>query len=244
MGAGAQAETKTEPEPPFTNAEVGALAHLYRGEMYRSKIWRTRLDASTNWAVVTTGIALSVTFSSASASPLPLVLVSLLVLVFLLFETRRYRFFDIFRVRVRVMETQFYGPILRGRGIDTTNGWPAILADDYTGLRFHISFWEAVGRRLRRNYSWIFAIQLASYLGKLFIHPSPLDGLDELWSRAAIGPLPGQLVLVMGLAFHGTWMFVALITLRGQRAVGRAHRPKHDPLPALAATEGDPALIE
>jgi uncharacterized membrane protein len=39
----------------------------------------TRLDSSTNWAVVTTGIALSATYSSAEASPLPLVLVGLLV---------------------------------------------------------------------------------------------------------------------------------------------------------------------
>ena len=49
--------------PPFSAAEIGAIAHLYRGEMYRSKIWWTRLDATTNWAVVTTGIALSVVFS-------------------------------------------------------------------------------------------------------------------------------------------------------------------------------------
>ena len=51
----------------FGAAEIGTLAHLYRGEMYRSKIWRTRLDATTNWAVVTTGIALSVAFSRADA---------------------------------------------------------------------------------------------------------------------------------------------------------------------------------
>ena len=71
-------------------AEVGALAHLYRGEMYRSTIWRTRLDTTTNWAVVTTGIALSVTFSSVQATPLPIVLVSFLLAAFLLFEARRY----------------------------------------------------------------------------------------------------------------------------------------------------------
>src|SRR6516162_2258468 len=40
----------------FSTAEIGALAHLYRGEVYRSTVWRTRLDSSTNWAVVTTGI--------------------------------------------------------------------------------------------------------------------------------------------------------------------------------------------
>jgi uncharacterized membrane protein len=39
--------------PEFNAAEIGAIAHLYRGEMYRSKIWRTRLDATTKWAVVT-----------------------------------------------------------------------------------------------------------------------------------------------------------------------------------------------
>jgi uncharacterized membrane protein len=222
----------------FGAAEIGALAHLYRGEMYRSKIWRTRLDATTNWAVVTTGIAMSVAFSSAKASPLPIVLVGLLVTVFLVYEARRYRFFDIWRVRVRVMETSFFGPILKGQGIQTENGWNNALADDYTGLRFHISIWEAIGRRLRRNFSWIFVIQMVTYLGKLFIHPTPLETLDDLWARAAIGPVPGQIVLLVGALFHVGWITVALVTLHGQQAIGRARRPKGpDPLPKFAATE-------
>jgi uncharacterized membrane protein len=77
----------------FNTADITALSHLYRGELYRSTVWRTRLDATTNWAVLTTGIALSLTFSSESASPLPLVLVGLLVTTFLFIEARRYRFF-------------------------------------------------------------------------------------------------------------------------------------------------------
>jgi hypothetical protein len=32
----------------FNAAEIVAIAHLYRGEMYRSKVWRTRLDPTTN----------------------------------------------------------------------------------------------------------------------------------------------------------------------------------------------------
>ena len=78
----------------FSAAEIGALAHLYRGEVYRSTVWRTRLDSTTNWAVVTTGIALSVTYSSAEASPLPMVLVGLLVSVFVLYEARRLSVFQ------------------------------------------------------------------------------------------------------------------------------------------------------
>ena len=87
----------------YTAAEVGALAHLYRGEMYRSTVWRTRLDTTTNWAVVTTGIALSVTFSSIQATPLPIVLISFLLAAFLLFEARRCQYFDIWNTRVRVI---------------------------------------------------------------------------------------------------------------------------------------------
>ena len=97
-----QSSDKTAPS--FGAAEIGALAHLYRGEMYQSKIWRNRLDMTGNWAVVITGIALSLSFSNAEASPIPLMLVTWVVVVFLLFEARRYLYYDLFRVRVRVME--------------------------------------------------------------------------------------------------------------------------------------------
>ncbi|MEL6258099.1 MAG: DUF2270 domain-containing protein, partial [Pseudomonadota bacterium] len=69
--------------------EIGALAHLYRAEVYRSTAWRQRLDHTTNWAVVSTGIALSVSFASAQASPFPIVLVGLLSVMFLMLEARR-----------------------------------------------------------------------------------------------------------------------------------------------------------
>ena len=80
-------------------AELGAIAHLYRGEIYRSTIWRTRLDNTTNWSIVTMGIALSTTFSSRGASPLPLILIGMLLAVFLGLEARRYRYFNVWRAR-------------------------------------------------------------------------------------------------------------------------------------------------
>src|SRR5258705_2455909 len=107
----------------FNTADITALSHLYRGELYRSTVWRTRLDARTNWAVLTTGIALSLTFSSETASPLQLVLVGLLVAIFLIIEARRYRFFDFWRIRAHVLEVNFFGPILRGQGVQIDNGW-------------------------------------------------------------------------------------------------------------------------
>jgi uncharacterized membrane protein len=233
-------DTVTATPPRFNAAEIGALAHLYRGEMYRSKMWRNRLDATTNWAVVTTGIALSATFASAASSPLPMVLVGLLVVVFLIFESRRYRYFDVWRMRVRVMETQFFGPILRGRGVQVANRWPEILAGDYQNMHYHISFAEAVGRRLRRNYSWILAIQAVAYYGKLAIHPTPIANLGEFWERAAIGPLPGEFVILCGLLFHGSWAVFAVVTLRHQRAGGRVQKPVPgiDPMKAILGEDG------
>jgi len=235
----ASSEVAARGVPQFGAAEIGALAHLYRGEMYRSKIWRTRLDATTNWAVVTTGIAMSVTFSGAEASVLPVVLVSLLVAVFLIFEGRRYRYFDIWRTRVRIMEVSFFGPLLRGQGVRTENGWNQVLADEYADLYFHISFLEAAGRRLRRNYCWIFGVQIVSFWGKISIHPTPIASLDQLWQRASVGPLPGQAVLAMGALFYLGLLALGLLTLRGQKAVGRAHRAADldARLAALARTE-------
>ena len=204
----------TSQRAEFSAAEIGALAHLYRGEVYRSTVWRTRLDSSTNWAVVTTGIALSATFSNSEASPLPMVLVGLLVSVFLLFEARRYRYFNVWRARARLLETDFYAPMIAGNGVRLDTGWTDLLAQDYVVPRYHISFARAIGRRLRRTYAWIFIIQAIAYYGKLAIHPEPLTTLAELWERAAIGPIPGGLVIAAGVLFHGGWAVFALITLR------------------------------
>src|ERR1700739_929742 len=121
----------TPPLRACNAAEIGAIAHLYRAEIYRSTVWRPRLDSTTNWAVVTTGIALSATFSSTSASPLPMALVGLLVSMFLLLEARRYRYFNIWRARARLLETDFFTPMLRGEPYPVNSQWSCLLAQDY-----------------------------------------------------------------------------------------------------------------
>lgn len=222
--------------PEFTSADIAALAQLYRGELYRSTVWRTRLDTTTNWAVVTTGLALSLTFATPEASPLPLVLVGLLVAVFLAIEARRYRFFDFWRIRAHILEVNFFGPILLGHGLTFANRWNEILCLDYLNPQLHITFREAVGRRLRHNYGWIFLIQVIAYAGKLVIHPEPAEDFAMVLERARIGPLPGALVLLGGVVFHGGWMAIAFSTMRSRRG-GDRPRPKqqeHDVVLDLA----------
>ncbi|MBV8343349.1 MAG: DUF2270 domain-containing protein [Gammaproteobacteria bacterium] len=213
--AGAEEEpAAAPPRREFSAAEIGAIAHLYRAEIYRSTVWRTRLDSTTNWAVVTTGIALSATYSSTAASPLPLALVGLLVSMFLLLEARRYRYFNIWRARARLLETDFYTPMLRAEPVEVDSHWSRLLARDYCAPRYHVSLARALGRRLRRTYAYIFLIQAGAYYGKLAIHPTPLSTLSELWARAAIGPIPGESVVVAGLLFHSGWMVFAYVTHR------------------------------
>jgi uncharacterized membrane protein len=208
--------THTEERHDFDDVQIGAMAHIFRAEVYRSTMSRVRFDNTTNWAVVTTGIAMSAAFSSADAAPLPLVLVGLLVSFFLFIEARRYRYFHIWRARARVLERQFCGPILAGKRPPNSE-WAKRLAKDYCEPRYRISLARAVGRRLRSNYAWIFAIQMLAYYGKIAIHPTPMGSLADLWQRTAVGPIPGPVVVLAGGLFFGGWLCVGAVTLHLDR---------------------------
>ena len=162
-----------------------------------------------------------VSLNRAAPQPLRLVLVELLIALFLSVEARRYRFFDFWRIRAHILELHLFGPIVRGEGVRLDNGWNQTLYQDYLRPTLHISFLDAVGRRLRRNYGWIFLIQATSYVGKLLIHPEPVANFHEFLARATIGPIPGGYVLAAGLAFHCTWIIIALAAFafgrRGRR---------------------------
>ncbi|MDF0602466.1 DUF2270 domain-containing protein [Psychromarinibacter sp. C21-152] len=207
-------------------AEIGALAHLYRGEVYRSTLWRTRLDTTTNWSVVTLGIALSISFSSPAASELPLILVGILTFFFLMLEARRYRYFNVWRARCRWMETHFFAPMLQDGDLHMEEGWQKTLAEDYWSPRYHVSLWVALGRRIRRNYFWILLIQTSAYIGKLVVHPEPLTELAQLPVRASIGPVNGWYILGLGVLYCLSWGTAAALSWRddARRARQRADR--------------------
>lgn len=189
--------------PSFTASEMGALAHLYRGEIYRSTIWRTRLDATTNWSVVSLGLALTISYQSAEASALPLFLVAFLIGVFLYLEARRYRYFNVWRARARWLEIHFYAPMLRRRKVEDPV-WMDRLAEDYERPEHHIQFRRALGRRLRRNYMWIFTVQTMALYGKCLGASGGAAGFESLH----IGPFPGWvLAIVNGIGFAGLAVF-------------------------------------
>src|SRR6185295_879139 len=129
-----------------------------RAEITRANLWRQRLDTTTNWAVVATGAAISIAFSSdLSITHAIIILNTLLVTLFLFIEARRYRYYELWSYRVRLMETDFFAAMLVPP-FKPDPDWAESLAANLLSPHFPISMWEAFGRRLRRNYFWIFLI--------------------------------------------------------------------------------------
>ncbi len=183
---------------PLTRSEyITTMVHFYRGEMARANIWRTRLDTTTNWAVVTTGGMLSFAFSQPGHSHVTLLLAGALVAVFLGFEARRFRYFDVWRSRIRMIEENFLIPILRRNLISPRSQWRDLVAEDLDAPTFKITYLQAVAMRLRRNYIWLYLVILTAWTGKLHLHPAPAASLGEVLGRMAIGPVPGGAVLAV-----------------------------------------------
>jgi uncharacterized membrane protein len=136
-----------------TRAEfINARVHLYRGELSEAAAWRSRIDTTSHWAVVLSATALSFVFSERTSERHVLIpIITLFCTFLLLMEARRYRFFDIWRSRARMIEINFYRPLLDGSEAVMPE-WGEVLAQDMEWPRFHMPFWEAAGRRLRRNY--------------------------------------------------------------------------------------------
>ena len=224
-----EARTERDERKTLTSPEITAVAHLYRGEVYRSTIWRTRLDTTTNWSVVTLGVALSISFSSPEASPLPLVLVGVLILLFLMLEARRYRYFNVWRARCRWLETHFYAPMLHDGDLHLEDQWQQTLAEDYLRPRYHVGFFISVGRRIRSNYLWILLIQTLAFAGKIAVHPPPVQSWAQAVDRANVGPIPGELLFLGGFLYVTVWTGIAYWSYQKDAAKHRrSGRPRSD----------------
>jgi uncharacterized membrane protein len=221
-----------------TSEFVTAMAHLFRAEIQRANVWRQRLDATTNWAVVTTGAVISISFSQSTVHHGIIILNTLLVTLFLFIESRRYRYYELWSYRVRLMETDFYAAMLVPP-FHPSPEWAESLAENLLSPSFPISMWEALGRRLRRNYFWIFLILGASWLAKSWLFPQPPDSFAEFVQRCSVGPIPGNTILIMGALFYGFLTALALATINMTHASGEIlPRFGPDTIASMFSSEG------
>lgn len=195
-----------------------AMVHFYRGEVQRSNTWRNRLDTTTNWAVLTTGATLSFVFSSPTNPAFVIPINSILVAIFLFMEARRYRYYEVWANRVRVIETGYFAPMLSPRTTAKDQEWADHIAADLMSPHFTISVLESVGRRLRSNYIWIFILLALCYNLKIYLHPFPAPNLETFLIRAEIGLIPGWLVFAIGVVFNLTLFGFSIFTIRLKEA--------------------------
>ncbi|MEK1890733.1 MAG: DUF2270 domain-containing protein [Phyllobacterium sp.] len=209
------------PPLPATSAEyITALVHYHRAEMGRMAGWRDRIDRTTNWAITGVAAMLSLSLSTPTAHHGVLLFAMVLVQLLLLIEARRYRFFDVYRGRVRRMEKNYFAQILAPFPEQQDGNWARLLGQDLRKPKFLISTRAAMSRRLRRNYIWMFLILLLAWILKISTPKLQNDGavhdvagsLREIVTNAGFGPLPGWLVIAGVLAFYCCLAYLALST--------------------------------
>lgn len=205
-------ESSTRIPQRFENAYVTAMSHFYRGEMGRIMAWRARLDPTTNWAITATSTIFTVAFSIEKVPHIIFFFNIAIVWIMLWIEARRYRFYDAFRARVRMLEAHFLVPIVVHNSKLLDGEWQKLICEDLLLPSFKISAFEAVGRRLKRNYVFIFLIILTAWVTKIFLHANPpITSFGSFYQALAVGTsIPSWLVAFI---FVGTFVSVIGITI-------------------------------
>ena len=212
-----------------------AMIHFFRSQVSRADVWRQRLDMTTNWAVLTTGATISVAFTRELGNHSVILLNTLLVTLFLFIEARRYRFYEVWSTRVRLMETDFFAAMLVPP-FQPAADWAESLAENLLQPHFTISLAEALGRRYRRNYVWIYFILAIAWLANVATYPTPVQSFEEFLARAALGPIPGWVTLALGFLFNVALLIMGLLTVTLQEAAGEVW-PRYGTAPDLFRIE-------
>ena len=185
--------------------------------------WRDRLDRTSNWAITVAAALLSVSLSTPSAHQGVLLFAILLVTLLLYVEGRRYRFYDVYRMRVRQFERHYFAPTFSASAVDQGRApWLDALSEDLRHPRFRVGLSTALTRRLRRNYIWMYAILLLAWVLKISSPKLTAGGIPQdgpispalIIDNAALGPLPGWIVILLVLAFY---VVLTAACLRGHR---------------------------
>ena len=190
-------EAATDPEE-----FMSMIPHFYRGEVSQATTAQDRIDRTTDWAVALIAALLSAVFSSPGI-PAHLLLIGIFVVcTFLWFEVRRYRFYDLFRSRIRFVQENVFANLFDPAGADPN--WREQLGDDLRAPTFKVSFWEALSRRIRRVYGLLLAALGVAWLAKVTLF-TPEQG----WAEAAA--LPGVSGIVVAVALGAFYVVVAVL---------------------------------
>jgi uncharacterized membrane protein len=173
-------------------------------------VWRQRLDVTTTWAITTSTTIIGFAFSIREVPHIIFFFNLALVWVMLWIEARRYRFYDAFRGRVRMLESHFLVPMVAQSPKMLDGEWRRLVCEDLLLPSFKISRLEALGRRIKRNYAFIFGIVLFAWTLKIFIHtPKPIGSFADFYQALAVQELPAWLAF----SFYAGTILVSIALL-------------------------------
>jgi uncharacterized membrane protein len=220
---------------PSTAPEfITALSHYYRGELSRMMSWRDRLDRTSNWAVTLVAGMFSLALSTPTAHHSVLLFGMVLLSLLLMVEARRYRFFDVYRSRVRLLERNYYGQMFAPQpDVQVSAQWLKTLGEDLRRPRFLLPLQLAMARRLRRTYIWLYLLLLVAWVVKTTVDTKDLEdgrvifvhSASNLVSNAAIGFVPGWAVLAaLGVLYAAlAYLMATRHALPNELAIGEVH---------------------
>ncbi len=201
------------------------LVHYYRAMVGRADVWRMRMDTTTNWAIGATAAIISFALGNESVPHYVVSIATLMTFSFLLLEARRLTFYHLWQQRVLLVEDGLIRPALslsrdgdrqssgseepgaeRVAGVDLSQALDPHLGRTVPTMPLS----KAVGRRLRRVYLYLFAVQVMAWSLKLGIHPTPATSLAIAVERANVGLLPGEIVVAISVVAALIALFVSI----------------------------------
>lgn len=184
---------------------VSLLGDLYRAEVDRATAWRARLDQTTNWAVVVVAAILTWAFSSRNNPHYVLLIGILAVSAFLLIEAHRFREYDIWRSRVRLLQRNLFVGFLAPEAAPDED-WQTDLSESLEVPRYTMPFRRAVGHRLRRMYLALLLLLLTAWVVRVTAFEP-----NERWHQtAAIPGLDGKTVVAIVAVYY---LLVVVVTI-------------------------------
>lgn len=183
---------------------LSLLPHFYRGSVSQATSAQDRLDRTTDWAITIIAALLSIVFASEDMPAYLLLTGLVLLIMFLFFEVRRYRFFDVWRSQVRFVQENVFANAFDPAGVEQHPNWREEIGDDLRQPTFKVSYFEALSRRVRRVYMFLFIVVGLAWVSKItFFTP------EAQWTEAA--ELPGIPGLVVAAALTVFYIVVLLL---------------------------------
>lgn len=207
-----RAERRERPDGdrPSLDPEVN---QFYRAEMRRAGVWRRRLDQPTRWAVVVLAAVLTWTFASPGHPHYVILMGVVAVAAFLFVEGQRFREYDVWRRRVRVLQSNMYAELVdpADRAAD---GWRDWLGDDLRNPSFDVSLVRAVGHRLQHVYLPLLTVLYGAWALRVTVFQAG----QPLARAARIGSIDGGTVAAV---VAGSYLALVAVTCWSVLNAGR-----------------------